>query len=166
RLGESGSCGLHINSKIVWSHPERVQRRQREERPRTARRPAPITPSFDSYRREGTETLLKAPQRWCRSPSPNHGRWRGMMSPNKPGLLHNRRLIDELPKPDLRSICHSVDDIASACINGVRQLEISAPGEHDDYVGAVGCGRRVFTAHRGPGDSAAECHLQAASSIL
>src|SRR2546430_9429391 len=27
------------------------------------------------------------------------GRCRGMMLPNKPGLLHNRRLIDELAKP-------------------------------------------------------------------
>src|SRR5207247_6014286 len=89
-----------------------------------------------------------------------------MMSPNKPGLLHNRRLIDELAKPDLRSIGRSVDDIASACSNGMRKLEISAPGEHDDYVGAVRCGRRVFATRARPGDSAAECELQTASSIL
>src|SRR5436309_14540295 len=81
-------------------------------------------------------------------------------------LLHNRRLIDELAKPDLRSIGRSVDAIASACSNGMPKLEISAPGEHDDYVGAVRCGRRVFATRAGPGDSAAECDLQTASSIL
>src|SRR5439155_94317 len=89
-----------------------------------------------------------------------------MMSPNKPGVLYNGRLIDELPKRDVRSIGHSVDDIRSACSNVMRRLEISAPGHHDDYVGAVGCGRRVFATRRVPGDSAAECDLQAASCIL
>src|SRR5438552_12548187 len=35
------------------------------------------------------------------------------MSPNKPGLLHYRRLIDEFAKPDLRSIGDSVERIGS-----------------------------------------------------
>src|SRR2546422_213396 len=46
-----------------------------------------------------------------------------MLSPNKPGLLLNRRLIDELAKPDLRSIGHSVDDIAAHAVTACESLK-------------------------------------------